>query len=31
VIDAIAIAKIVSTLMGCWAMGFGIGKITDCP
>jgi len=26
VIDAIAIAKIISTLMGCWAMGFGIGK-----
>lgn len=26
VIDAIAIAKIFATLMGCWAMGFSIGK-----
>lgn len=26
VIDAIAIAKIVSVLMACWALGFGIGK-----
>lgn len=25
-IDAVAVAKIVSTLMGCWALGFGIGK-----
>lgn len=25
-IDAIAIAKIFATLMGCWALGYGIGK-----
>lgn len=25
-IDAAAVAKIVATLMGCWASGFGVGK-----
>lgn len=26
VIDGLAVAAIFSTLMGCWALGFGIGK-----
>lgn len=26
VIDGIAVAAIFNTLMGCWALGFGIGK-----
>lgn len=26
VIDAVAIAKIFSTLMGCWALGYGVGN-----
>lgn len=25
-IDAVAVAKIFAVLMGCWALGFGIGK-----
>jgi hypothetical protein len=26
VIDAVAVAKIFAALMGCWALGFGMGK-----
>jgi hypothetical protein len=26
VIDPVTIAKIFATLMGCWALGFGMGK-----
>ena len=25
-IDTIAISQIIATLMGCWALGFGVGK-----
>lgn len=25
-IDTVTIAQIIAALMGCWAMGFGIGK-----
>ena len=25
-IDTAAVVKIIGTLMGCWALGFGVGK-----